>query len=252
MSQESIWPVTLENVWFSYDGTPVLEDVNLSIGRCEYVSMVGPNGGGKTTLLKIIAGLLRPDRGRVRVYGEPPQHVQWKIGYVPQHQHYDVHFPVRVLEVVLMGRLRRSTWIGRYSRADRESALRALEEVELADLRSRPFSALSGGQRQRVLIARALAADPQILLLDEPMANVDVVVERELNELLQDLSGHMTVVLVTHDLGFVSHYVKNVICVNRRVSVHPTSDFTGELVDRVYGGHYHAVRHDHVDEEPQP
>jgi len=241
--------IEIENVSFSYDGLPVLENVNLIVNPLDYLYVLGPNGGGKTTLLKVILGLLQPTRGRVRVFGHVPHHVRGRFGYVPQHHRFDVLFPVRVLDVVLMGRLERSSWLGPYRRADKRAAMRALEEVELTELRYRPYSALSGGQRQRVLIARALVCDPDLLLLDEPMASVDIVVGRELSELLRDLTERMTIVLVTHDLGLVSPHVKKVVCVNRRVIVHPTSDITAEIISEIYGGHIHMVRHDHEYQE---
>ena len=235
--------IELENIMFPHDGA-VLEDVSMTVHERDFLSIVGPNGGGKTTILKLILGLIRPTKGRVRVFGKSPEDVRHRIGYMPQHVSLDPLFPVSVLDVVLMGRLGPGMRFGSYRRSDRLLAEEALEKVELAPLRNRPFSRLSGGQFQRVLIARALVSDPELLLLDEPTANVDAALETELYDLLHQLNERLTIVLVTHDLGFVSHYVKNVACVNRRLIVHPTCDITGEMINAVYGSHVHMIRHD--------
>ncbi len=237
--------IELEKVSFSYDGLPVLEDVSLTVHEHDFLSIVGPNAGGKTTLLKLIMGLIRPTSGTVRVFGQRPPKVRSRIGYMPQHASLDPLFPVNVMDVVLMGRLGHGKRFGIYGRADREAAAEALQMVEIYDIRRRFFSALSGGQRQRVLIARALVSDPELLLLDEPTSNVDAAVETGLFEILDQLNQKITVALVTHDLGFVSCYVKSVACVNRRVVVHPISEITGEMINEIYGTDVHMVRHDH-------
>lgn len=243
MTEQAV--ITLEKVSFSYNDLPVLEDVTLTVHERDFISIVGPNAGGKTTLLKLILGLLKPTSGTIRVFGQPPGKVRSRIGYMPQHASLDPLFPVSVLDVVLMGRLGNGKDLGFYRRADKEAAADALRNVELYEIRNCSFSDLSGGQRQRVLIARALVSDPELLLLDEPTANVDAVVETELYEILNKLNEKMTVALVTHDLGFVSRYVKSVACVNRRVVVHPTSEITGEMINEIYGCDVHMVRHDH-------
>ncbi len=237
--------IRLQDVSFSYNGLSVLEDVNLEVAEGDFVSVVGPNAGGKTTLLKIILGLIRPTRGTVRVFGKPPARARPRIGYMAQQTTFDFLFPVNVLDVALMGRLGYGSRLGFYSREDRVAAIQALRRMEMDTLVKRPFSQLSGGQRQRVLLARALASDPDLLLLDEPTANVDAAIETELFEILDDLNRHMTIMLVTHDLGFVSSYVRSVVCVNRRLAVHPTSSITGEMIHELYGGNVQMVRHDH-------
>ncbi len=155
--------ISLCNVSFSYGGVPALEDVNLSLEGRAAVCVVGPNGGGKTTLVKLILGLLRPQRGEVRVFGQPPHRSRLRAGYMPQHVQHDPQFPVTVMDIVLMGRLGRGGLgglMGWHGRADRRAARDALEQVGMADFGRRPFASLSGGQRQRVLIARAYAASP--------------------------------------------------------------------------------------------
>jgi len=237
--------IQIEDLSFSYNGDLVLDQVNLAVAEHDFVSLVGPNGGGKTTLLKLILGLLAPTRGKVRVFGGPPHEARPRIGYMPQHAQVDLRFPVSASDVVLMGRLGRAEGLGPHRKADHVAAERALREVGLYDARHRPFGDLSGGQRQRALIARALAADPEMLLLDEPTANLDALMEGELFELLKYLNERMTVLVVSHDLGFVSQFVKSVVCVKRRVVVHPTSEITGEIIQEIYGADVRMVRHDH-------
>lgn len=236
--------VSLRGVSFAYNGVSVLDHVDLTIQAYEFVAIVGPNGGGKTTLLKLILGLLHPSSGEVRVFGESPVRTRRRIGYMPQHVHHDPQFPVTVMDIVLMGRLGRSLR-GSYSKEDKRAALAALDELGLADIAGALFAELSGGQRQRVLIARALACDPALLLLDEPMANVDALAEARLLDDLQELNRRMTILMVSHDLGFVSNVVKSVVCVNRRVVVHSTSEITGETIRDIYAGDVRMVRHDH-------
>ena len=156
---------------------------------------------------------------------------------------FDRDFPISVLDLVLMGRLSRRSLIGRYRPEDKDAAWRALESVEVADLAHRPLSDLSGGQRQRVFIARALATEPEILMLDEPTASVDSQAERDIYELLRELNRQMTIILVTHDLGFISSYVNKVACVNREVALHPTEDITGETILMTYNRSVNMIQH---------
>ncbi|MBI5571171.1 MAG: ABC transporter ATP-binding protein [Desulfomonile tiedjei] len=235
--------ILMKDISFSYDGDPVLEDVNLSIPHGDFVSMVGPNGGGKTTLLKLMLGLLRPSRGEVRMFGGPPEAARPRVGYMPQYTQLDPQFPATVMDVALMGRLGHGKPFGRYSRQDREIVARALDQVGLCDVFRKPFSSISGGQRQRLFIARALACEPDLLLLDEPTANLDVVMGGDLYELLRTLNETLTVVTVSHDIGFVSTVVKSVVCVKRRVFMHPTSEITGEMINALYGSPVRMVRH---------
>ena len=237
--------VLVEDVSFSYENAPVLEKVHFAVYEGEFAVMVGPNGGGKTTLLKLILGLLKPATGTVLVLGRPPARTREQVGYMPQYQRFDLQFPVTVMDVVLMGMIKRGV-IGPYSKTDRECALKALEEVGMSGYGKRSFSALSGGQRQRVLLARALAGEPNILLLDEPTANVDMEAETRLLGILETLNSRMTILLVTHDLGFVSAASGTCICVNRRVFLHPTAEVSGETLRKLYGHDIRVVRHDVV------
>ncbi len=239
--------IEMRDVSFSYDGYPVLTDVDVRIEERDFVTVVGPNGGGKTTLLKLILGVHQPWRGSIRVLGTTPEKARPRIGYTPQRSAIDPSFPARVIDVVLMGTLGRGTkWRG-YTRADHEAALEALREVELADRYARPFATLSAGQRQRALIARALAADPELLLLDEPTSSLDVAMEEELHSLLSRLHGRLTVVLVSHDIAFVSGLTETVLCVKQTVAAHSTSEVTPELIREIYGRDVLMVRHDRED-----
>ncbi|MBU1140264.1 MAG: ABC transporter ATP-binding protein, partial [Proteobacteria bacterium] len=192
--------ISICDLSFSYDMQAVLVDVNLEIAPRDSICVVGPNGGGKTTLIKLILGLLTPETGTVRIFGRKPEEARLRMGYVPQYVQYDPQFPISVSEVVCMGRLGHS-FTGRYSRQDRAQALEALAETDLADIADRPFSSISGGQRQRVLIARALASRGDILILDEPTANIDHESELQFFDLLTKLNRHMTILMVTHEVG---------------------------------------------------
>ncbi len=236
--------IEFENVAFNYRQQPVLEGVSLSIEPCETVCLVGPNGGGKSTVLKLALGLLSPRCGRIRVLGQSPRHTQTRIGYMPQHIRFDPSFPVSVEAVVLAGRLLGNR-PGFYSRKDRLVAAGCLAEMELTEVSDAPFSELSGGQQQRVLIARALATEPEILLLDEPTAMVDAHLETRLLAKIRSLHDKMTLVLVSHDVGFVAALVERVFCVNQTVSEHPAESLTAETMAELYGHGVQAVRHEH-------
>tara|TARA_B110000093_G_scaffold86941_1_gene94101 strand:+ start:7847 stop:8653 length:807 start_codon:yes stop_codon:yes gene_type:complete len=236
--------ICFEGVSFSYGGSLVVEDADFDIYKGESVCVVGPNGGGKSTLLKLMLGLLQPDQGRVHLLGDTPKRARARVGYVPQHIDFDPLFPVTVLDVVLMGRLERSTF-GFANRRDTSRALEALEQMGMADRAQGSFAALSGGQRQAVLIARALAAEVDVLLLDEPTAHVDVAAEERLLKSLKALKEDLTLVTVSHDLAFVSRSVPKVVCVNRCVHVHPTTELTGDRLRQLYGFEVRMVQHDH-------
>jgi zinc transport system ATP-binding protein len=237
--------VELEDVWLSWRGIPVLEAVNLRIERGDYLALLGPNGGGKSTLLRVVLGLLTPDRGRVRVFGEPPRRVRGRVGWVPQHARFDRDFPVRVRDVVLMGRLGRRGPFRPWSARDREVARAMLARVEMEPLAERPIAALSGGQLQRVLIARALAMQPELLLLDEPTASLDERMERGLWEILEELSREVTLLVVSHDIGAISRQVRGVACLNRRLFTHPSRELTAELLEATYGCPVDLIAHGH-------
>ena len=236
--------IELNEVSFAFDTNFILEQVNLKIEPGEMVGIVGPNGGGKTTLLRLMLGLLKPNKGNIKVFGKSPAEISHRIGYVPQHKQFDFQFPVSVRDVVLMGRSA-SGFGGRYTRQDKVSARESLADVGLTDMGKQSFAELSGGQRQRVLIARALAPSAELLFFDEPTANVDSFAEKQLYELLRKLNEKLTILIVSHDVGFVSKYVNSVVCVNRSVVIHPTSELDGNAIQAMYGREVAMVRHDH-------
>lgn len=233
----------MENVSFSYGDTPIIENASFSVPQFELMTIIGPNGGGKTTLLKLILGLLEPLRGTISVLGKNVNAARARIGYMPQHIDFDSKFPISTLEVVLMG-LSDTRTFGWYRTKERNEASIALKEIGLSGLESVPFADLSGGQRQRVLMARAIVSRPEILLLDEPTSNIDAETEERFRDILLRLNKRMTILMVSHDLGFVSDFVKTVICVNKRVLLHPTHALTGEMIHGVYQDDMRAVRHD--------
>jgi zinc transport system ATP-binding protein len=237
--------IIVENVCFSYDTAQVLDGVSFTVEDGAFITMVGPNGGGKTTLLKLILGLIKPSAGSIRVFGKQPEKVSDKIGYMPQYQLFDPWFPVTVSDIVLMGRLGKHP-LGPYFKSDRKKASDVLDIFGMADYETRPFSELSGGQRQRVLLARALVSEPDLLLLDEPTANVDIEVETRLINILEELNRKMTVVMVTHDLGLVTEAVEECVCVNRKAFVHPTAELTTDVLQECYGQTIRIVRHDKI------
>lgn len=219
--------ISLEGVSFAYETDPVLSDVTLSLRRGSFSCIVGPNGGGKTTLFRLVLGLLKPDKGAVRVLGLPPAQARVRVGYVPQDFAYDKRFPMLVSDVVRMGCLNAPG-----TTADSVRIEQALTTVGLAHRARDWFGSLSGGQRQRVLIARALATSPGILLLDEPTANVDAAAQEDILQLLESLRGQLTVMLVTHNAAVAARFLDTVVCVNRRVHVHPHTDTLDEALMR--------------------
>lgn len=243
MKQDLI--ISLKNVCFSYTGPRVLDHINLEVHRGEFLGLVGPNGGGKSTLLKIMLGLLKPLSGQILVLGLPPERGRSVMGYVPQHVAFIEDFPVSVEAAVLQGRLGKTRFIGGYTREDRILAQRAMEQVGILGLSARPLAALSGGQRQRVLIARALVIEPEILILDEPTAHVDLRLEESFFHLLEQLNKQMTIIVVSHDIGFVSHYVNRVACLNQTLMCHETAAISGEIIEQLYGASVRMIHHTH-------
>jgi zinc transport system ATP-binding protein len=226
----------IQDLEFSYDKTPVLQGVNLLIQEKEFIGIFGPNGGGKTTLLQLILGFLRPQKGKISLLGKDPQETRQRVGYVPQSLRFDQEFPLTVLDLVLMGALNQLNWLGRYPSEVQDKAATLLARVGLKGKEKTPFGALSGGQAQKALIARSLLSEPLLLILDEPTAHVDPEGERSIHELLMELKTQMAILMVTHDLQTILDKVGRLLCVQNRV----LSLKTSEVCEHFALGLYHT------------
>jgi len=235
--------VKLEDVWVHYDSVPVLEGVSLSIAQDDFLGIIGPNGGGKTTLLKVILGLISPSHGMVSVLGKPPKMSRDKVGYVPQLNLFDRDFPINVWDVVLMGRYSKTGLFRRYSDKDKRIAQNVLETVGMLDYADRQIGKLSGGEQQRVFIARALASEPKLLLLDEPTASVDPAMQTEFYELLAQLKQQMAIVLVSHDVSAISIYVEKIACLNQELYYHGSKELEAKVLEATYKCPIHMIAH---------
>mgnify|MGYP004702366713 CR=1 FL=1 len=221
--------INIENLSAGYDKVPVIRDVNLKIYENDFMGVIGPNGGGKTTLLKVILGLLNPMSGKITFRTEINKRKK-PIGYLPQVKHIDRNFPITVFEVVRSGTLLEKK-PGTNSAITKQRINKLLDEMGIADIRKKAIGELSGGQMQRVFLCRALLSEPQILLLDEPDTFVDNRFEGELYEKLRHLNQHMAIVLVSHDVGTISSYVKTIACVNGELHYHPDNMITQEQLN---------------------
>ncbi|NOX71972.1 MAG: ABC transporter ATP-binding protein [Candidatus Micrarchaeota archaeon] len=232
--------ITINNVSLSYNGHDILKDVTFNIKKGNFLGLIGPNGGGKTTLLKIILGLIKPTKGNVIVADDA------NIGYVPQFSNFDLDFPIDVWDVILSARIKGKKPWSRMNENDRKVASGVLKKFGIYDIRKRQIGELSGGQKQRVLIARALATEPDILLLDEPTASVDTVSGEKIYDTLKELNAKgMTIILVSHDVGVLSKYVRDVACVNVWLFGHGDKKLTGEMMDKAYACPIDIIAHGH-------
>ena len=237
--------INIRDLSFAYGVRKVLDHINLEIPHGEFLGIVGPNAGGKSTLLKLILGLLTPQAGSIQVLNNAPVVARKRVGYVPQYPEFQRDFPVTAEQVITMGRLGRRWSLGGYSRQDRTVTARVMEETEVTELARRRIDTLSGGQLQRVLLARALASEPEIMILDEPTANIDMRIENDIFDLLKLLNARMTILVVSHDVAFISGYVDRVACLNRTLLCHRTEDIDGQTIQELYGEDVRMVAHSH-------
>lgn len=238
--------IEIKNVSFAYNREAALKNVSLSVPEEEFLGLIGPNAGGKSTLIKLVLGLIEPDKGMITVFGTSPVIARKQIGYVPQYPTFSRRdFPINVRDTVLMGRLGIGKWYGAYSRKDQKIASEAMDVVEVLNIANRPIGSLSGGQLQRVLIARALACKPELLILDEPTANIDMRAEEDIFGLLKQYNDHMTIIVVSHDIGFISGYVDRVACLNQELVCHTTDEISGKTIEELYGAPVKMIHHAH-------
>jgi len=244
--RDPLSPLEVHDLTVAYGNQPVLWDVDLALPEGSLIAVVGPNGAGKSTLLKAVLGIVKPITGWVKVYGESYEERRSWVGYVPQRESVDWDFPTNALDVVSMGLYGQVGWLKRLTKAHRETALHCLDQVGIRHLANRQISQLSGGQQQRVFLARALAQDARLYLMDEPFAGVDATTERAILDLLKELRDKgRTVVAVHHDLQTVAEYFDYVVLLNMRlVACGPIAEtFTDENLQRTYGGRLTVLSH---------
>jgi zinc transport system ATP-binding protein len=237
--------VSIKGLWVCRAEHAVLEDINLELEPSDFLGLIGPNGGGKSTLLKVMLGLIKPDRGEIRIFGLTPEAARGRVGYMPQKTMFDQSFPVKVLDVVLMGRYSRTGLFHHYGPEDRAAARRALEAVKMDDRAEREIGALSGGEQQRVFVARSLVSDPELLLLDEPTAGVDSAQQTEFYDLLSHLNHDLgiAIVMVSHDVTAISKYVSKIACLNQRLYYHGSKEITNDDIEKAYGCPVEMIAH---------
>lgn len=236
--------IEITNMSFSYGSGLVLDSANLQLEQGDFCGMIGPNGGGKTTLIRLCLGVIEPVEGTVRLLGGDPKKTRQRAGYIPQEVSTNMSFPISVIEVVLMGLAHKRGLFKRFTRQDRDMAYAILHEFNLHELANRQIGELSGGQRQKVLLARALVAQPEILFLDEPTASIDASGQNEIYDYLKKINDHGTTILVTtHNVGAISTYIKSIACVNRYLHFHADGKMDEELLKNTFGCPVDIIAH---------
>ncbi len=230
--------IEINHLSLAYENDIILENINLQVDPLDFLAVIGPNGGGKTTLLKLLLGLIEPQQGSVEIMGMPPGRLGGRIGYLPQYTTVSNSFPISVRDAVLMGKVApglKGVFGLNFGKRSGDDVEKALERVGMLKHINRKISDLSGGQRQRVFVARAIVDEPSLLLLDEPAASVDQAGKSGLYCLLKELNAEMSIVMVSHDISVLGHGVKSVACVNRKVHLHDQPKLTHELLSEAYG-----------------
>ncbi|HLN19953.1 MAG TPA: ABC transporter ATP-binding protein [Bacteroidales bacterium] len=237
------WVFEMKSVYVSYGAEPVLEDINIRVGENDFIGVIGPNGGGKTTFLKVILGLVKPFSGTLVFNEEVISHT--RIGYLPQISTGDINFPLSIKDVILSGLMIGKGIFSRMTPEDREKASRVIDELGLSGMEKAPLNELSGGQLQRVFLGRAIIGDPRLLLLDEPGNFVDTTFEKDFYEKLKELNRRMAILMVSHDVGTISAHIKSFACVNRTLHYHPSHEITDDDL-LAYGCPIQLVTHGDV------
>lgn len=215
--------VQVKNLNFSYDKQIILENITLDVNKGDFLAIIGPNGGGKSTLLKTILGINKTKNGEVKIFGNEPKKNLSSVGYVPQNTNVNINFPIKVIEVVMMGHVGHKRPLFGYKKEEIACAMGALAQVGMEKFANEKIGSLSGGQRQRVMIARALCAHPKILLLDEPTANIDVDGQKQVYDLLKLLNKTITIIVVSHDIAVILEYANKVAHINKKLTFHDIS-----------------------------
>ncbi|MGM0445595.1 MAG: metal ABC transporter ATP-binding protein [Bacillota bacterium] len=236
--------IEIKNLYVSYNDIPVLENINITVYRKQFLAIIGPNGGGKTTLLKVILGIIKPNKGKIKINNLNIDQGRKLVGYVPQISDFNRRFPINVQDVVLMGRLSDQKGLfHNYSKNDYKAAEDIMKQLDILNLKGRQIGKLSGGQIQRVLIGRALASSPEILLLDEPTASLDAESRNNIYNILKELNDEITVLVVTHDLTAVSSYFDSIACLNKNMHYHGDKKLSKDDIDKVYGCPVDLIAH---------
>lgn len=237
--------IEISGLNFSFGNHVVLNDINLTVKAEEFIGVIGPNAAGKTTLMKMLLGLLKPDSGQISVMGKSPAEVLNRIGYVAQKPEFNRNFPITVRDAVMFGRIGVTRGFGAYSREDIKVTDEILSILEINTFSNKQLNQLSGGQLQRVWIARALVSKPEILILDEPTANIDLKAEEDIFALLKHYNSHMTIIVVSHDIAFISSYVDRVACINQTLNCHDVETIDGKTIEELYGIDVKMIHHMH-------
>lgn len=220
--------IQIEHVSAEYDGKQVLKDINLTVYQDDYLGIIGPNGGGKTTLMRLILGLKKPAEGSIHFCGEGKD---ISMGYLPQYNDLDKQFPISVYEVVLSGLSKSKSLFARYTKQQHQQVAETLERMQISDLKDRHIGALSGGQLQRVLLARAIVSKPDVVILDEPNTYIDRRFQKQMYEMLEQINKECAIIIVSHDIAEVLNNVKHVACVNHNLHYHDTTDMPKEKLE---------------------
>lgn len=223
--------IEIEHLSAGYEGKQVLHDVNLTIYQDDYLGIIGPNGGGKTTLMRLILGLMRPTEGSIRYFRDGKEVKEITMGYLPQYNALDRQFPISVYEVVLSGLSKTKGLFCRYTKAQHQQVAATLEHLQLTDLKDKPIGALSGGQLQRVLLARAIVSKPDAVILDEPNTYIDQRFQKQMYEMLEQINYDCAIIIVSHDIAEVLNNVKHIACVNHHLHYHATADMPREKLE---------------------
>lgn len=223
--------IEIEHLSAGYEGKEVLHDINLTICKDDYLGIIGPNGGGKTTLMRLILGLMKPTDGSIHFYKDGVEVREISMGYLPQYNHLDKQFPISVYEVVLSGLSKTKSLFSRYTQAQHQQVLDCLEQMQLTELKDRHIAALSGGQLQRVLLARAIVSKPDVVILDEPNTYIDRRFQKQMYEMLEQINRECAIIIVSHDVAEVLNNVKHIACVNHHLHYHDTADMPREKLE---------------------